>query len=89
MTASIEDRILAGRNHALSQLDMIAACSGDEGARAHAAGMVAGCRNFILSRWGARETFMLFANLADDVIAPEIACGERDILDAAKRGGQA
>lgn len=72
MTTTTEDRIMAGRTHALSALEMIGAMSSEANARAYAAGFITGARAFLLKHYGTRETFALLSNLADDVLLDEL-----------------
>lgn len=72
---SPDDHILAARRHALSMLDMYAAEHGDDAAKALAAGLTAGVRNYLLGKYGPRATYLLFQGLADDVISPELTAG--------------
>lgn len=72
MPTTTEDRILAGRTHALSALEMVCLSQSEANARAYAAGFITGARAYLLKHYGTRETYALLSNMADDVLLDEL-----------------
>lgn len=71
-TDKIDPLILAGRSHAMAQLDIVEISDGAMRARAHASGLILGARDFLVSKYGTRDTYNLLQSLADQTIDPAL-----------------
>lgn len=68
MSTQTKDQISVGRNLAVNVLTISAAAHGEEVARAMAAGLVTGIRDFIVARYGTRDAYELLQAAADSCV---------------------
>lgn len=71
-TEKLDPRILAARNHAVNQCDMIEVATDPTEAKAHAAGLILGARDYLISKYGTRDTYELMQQMADSTINPAL-----------------
>lgn len=76
MTALDDTRMKTAARHIAGELEQVLTELGETAARASAGGVIAGASRFLVSAYGRRAVFNMLAQIADDLLGPELPKGK-------------